>query len=142
MSGNVVSRLTFDMRSRCQVEALWQAHDMGNTYDEIGEENGVSFRSVMRYIHKTGGKREPAWKDTVKCLTFEERIEIKALLHERVRETARRLGRSRSTVSREIRRGGGRSARFPKAYEPVATERAACANRRRPKPLTFRPAAG
>ena len=89
LSENAVGRLTFDVRVRAQVEALWQARANGET----GEEIGVSFRFVVRYIHKTGGMREPTWKDTARYLNLEERIEIKVSLHEKVsvKETASRL---------------------------------------------------
>jgi IS30 family transposase len=94
---------------------FWAAIARGVQSEAAGREAGVSAAVGVRWFREGGGmptiSRTPL---SGRFLSFVEREEI-ALLRARgcgVRETARRLGRSASTISRELRRdaatrGGG-----------------------------------
>jgi IS30 family transposase len=68
-------------------------------------------------------------------LTVLERFRIKEMLQEQksYREIGRVLGRAASTISREVKRGGG--DQYRSRYKPSQGTRRAWDNRRRPKPL-------
>jgi len=82
-----------------------------------------------------GTPRIPAVEAVIdaRFLSVQERIEIADLRREglAIREIARRLGRSPSTVSRELRRNAHPGSG---AYRPWAAHERAAARRARPKP--------
>ena len=119
---------------------FWAAIAAGLSSEEAAIDAGVSQPVGFRWFREAGGMPPkilaPLSKPpSERCLSFAEREEI-ALLRTRgfgVRETARRLGRDASTISRELRRnaatrGGGLEYRATTAQWHA--ERAA----RRPKP--------
>src|SRR5215211_8260624 len=96
-------------------QRFWEAIAGGLSSEEAGVGAGVSPAVGTRWFREGGGM--PTVSRALlsgRFLSFVEREEI-ALLHARdcgVREIARRLGRSASTISRELRRnaatrGGG-----------------------------------
>src|SRR5947207_1984947 len=95
---------------------------------------GVSHGFAYGLHHKMGGVyRPPGATYSARYLDREERYEI-ARLREAglgVREVAARLGRSPSTISRELARNAG-----PRAgqYQPERADRLAWERQRRPKP--------
>jgi transposase, IS30 family len=100
----------------------------------IAERAGVSTRTVQRMLARLGGVPRPFDVEyDQRCLTRDERYEI-ARLHDlgwSVRAIAGRLGRSPSTVSRELRRNrhGPTGHYLPEHAHTVAWRR-----QRRPKP--------
>ena len=130
-------RFSLAMYGPAKVEALWQARLVCTSDTAVGAVIGISHSTVAKHVAELGGIAPPRWKDPDRYLTLEERFRIKELVMEKigVREIARRLGRSPSTISRELKRGGVSRARFAKRYSPTAAHRAAFENRRRPKDL-------
>jgi IS30 family transposase len=97
---------------------------------ELALELGCSTRTVQRI----GEQSALVWRRAAhsrRRLAFSERERISRGIAagESDGEIARALGRHRSTVGREIRRGGGR-----RAYRALAAERGAQRRARRPKP--------
>src|ERR687883_1833388 len=105
---------------------FWAAIALGRSSEAAAIELGVSQAVGARWFREAGGMPPRIFAPSAKppserYLSFAEREEI-ALLRARgcgVRETARRLGRAASTISRELRRNaatrsGGVAARAPK----------------------------
>jgi IS30 family transposase len=92
---------------------------------------GRSGGTVNSYVLRCGGVRPAQRKRRAQQLTAAEREEISrgVATRESVRSIARRLGRSPSTISREIARNGGR-----RNYRATRAEQAAWDRARRPKP--------
>jgi IS30 family transposase len=117
-----------------RVQPFWAALQRGEFITDAAAEVGTYRKKGTRWVAAAGGVRPRRGRDLKgRCLTFSEREEI-ALCRARgesIRCIARRLGRSPSTVSRELRRnadrrGGGYRATTAHA---LAYERAS-----RPKP--------
>jgi len=93
---------------------------------------------VFSVISPTGGIRPPDRKRGRLALSITEREEISRglITHQSLRSIARHLGRSPSTISREVRRNGGRSA-----YRATTSDQHAWDRALRPKPckLAFYP---
>jgi len=119
------------------VEAFWQCRRMGLTINQIADQIGSNRMTIRRYLNSTGGIAPQRWKDPDRLLTLEERFRIKELLVEghSLRHIARVLGRSPSTISREVKRGGEGHATRRSQYLPTTGQRRAWIARRRPKPL-------
>lgn len=114
------------------VERLWDLRRQGLTTEQIGLDIGWGATSVKRHIRKHGGirpRRGRALKG--RSLTFEERVEIQALQQAKVgiRQIARELGRSPSTISRELDRH-----RLLGRYRATTAQARAFENAGRPKP--------
>ena len=115
------------------VQPFWAALQRGEFISDAAEHVGTYRKQGTRWVAACGGVRPRRGRDLKgRCLIFAEREEI-ALARARgetIRVIARRLGRSPSTVSRELRRnadrGGGYRATTAHA---LAYERAS-----RPKP--------
>jgi IS30 family transposase len=86
--------------------------------------------SIHNILSKTGGIRPPERRRCATALTLEEREEISRALTvgQSMRSIAARLGRSPSTISREIGRNGGRCS-----YRATLAEQAAWERTLRPK---------
>lgn len=95
--------------------------------------------SIYPLLARTGGIRPPERRRSRRALTTAEREEISRGLGAElsVRTIARQLRRSPSTISREVRRNGGRQH-----YRATQSDQAAWDRARRPKPckLADRPA--
>ena len=117
-------------------QRFWAAIARGVSSDDAGVEAGVSPAVGVRWFREGGGMPSvtlgPA---SGRYLSFAEREEI-ALLRAGgggVREIARQLGRSPSTISRELRRNAAtRSGGF--AYRATTAQWHADLRARRPKP--------
>ena len=115
---------------------FWVAVARGLSSEEAAAEAGVSVPVAFRWFREAGGmpsiSKAPLWG---RYLSYDEREEV-ALLRARgcgVRETARRLGRSPSTISRELRRNAAtRSGRLD--YRVSTAQWHADRRGRRPKP--------
>jgi IS30 family transposase len=114
------------------VERLWDLRKQGLTAERIGADIGWSVSAVREHIREHGGVR-PRWGRGLRgrSLAFEERVEIHALRRAGVgvRQIARELDRSASTISRELAKNtvDGR-------YRATTAHARAFQNARRPKP--------
>jgi IS30 family transposase len=97
----------------------------------IGREIGRPAATVRGVLRASGGIRPAVRSRDPGRLSVEDREEISRGLAagESCRRIASRLGRSSSTVSREVARNGGR-----RAYRAAVAERATWDRARRPKP--------
>ena len=93
---------------------------------------GVDRATVLNIVRPLGGVvRCEQWQVSDRRLSIDQRIEISLGLArgESFRSIAGRIGRSPSTVSREVGSGGGRHR-----YRPMVAHRSAHERARRPKP--------
>jgi IS30 family transposase len=117
-------------------QRFWRAIAAGRSSEEAAAAAGVSAAVGVRWFREGGGMPSVSLRPlSGRYLSFAEREEI-ALLRAGgagVRETARRLGRSPSTISRELRRNAAtRSGR--REYRASAAQWHADRRARRPKP--------
>ncbi len=116
------------------VQRFWAAMARGEFITDAAAEAGTYRNQGTRWLAAAGGVRPRRGRDLKgRCLTFSEREEIAlgSARGESMRGIARRLGRSASTVSRELRRNAGCVGQSYKATtaHALAYERAG-----RPKP--------
>ena len=103
----------------------------GRSYSQIMASIDISSGAVVNILRPFGGViRFEDWRVSKARLSIEERVEIKLALQrgEPLRRIAARIGRSASTVCREINNNGGRDD-----YRPVPAHRRACLAAKRPK---------
>ena len=112
-------------------DAIWRLRAGGLSDGEIGRRLGLPRGSVSNHLARTGGVRPRARRRAERCLSFEEREEIsRAIARGRsARAIARALRRSHTTITREIKRCGGR-----RRYRAHAADREAWWRSRRPRP--------
>ncbi len=116
------------------VQRFWAAMARGEFITDAAAEAGTYRKKGTRWVAAAGGVRPRRGRDLKgRCLTFSEREEI-ALARaggESMRSIAGRLGRSPSTVSRELARNAGCAGQSYRATtaHALAYERAS-----RPKP--------
>ena len=117
--------------SEATKDGTWELRAEGLSDREIGRRLGLARGSVSNHLARTGGIRPRARRRPERCLSFEEREEISrgiARGHS-ARAIARALGRSHTTIVREIDRCGGR-----RRYRAHAADREAWRRSRRPRP--------
>src|SRR5690348_2418413 len=111
----------------------------GNTHGRVAKQVGLCRTVVHNEIRATGGVRPPTRCRASVRLTLTEREDIAAGVAAQlsVRAIAAQLGRAASTISRELRRNGGREH-----YRPSVADAAAWTRAERPKPckLALNPA--
>jgi transposase, IS30 family len=115
------------------VQRFWAAMARGEFITDAAAEAGTYRVKGARWLRAEGGVRPRRGRDLKgRCLSFSEREEI-ALARaggESMRAIARRLGRSPSTISRELTRNAGRTGGYrATTAHALAYERAS-----RPKP--------
>lgn len=115
---------------------FWAAIDHGLTSDEASKCAGISLPVGARLFRHNGGMK-PKFEtaQSKRYLSFSEREEI-AILHEKensVREIAKQMGRSPSTISRELRRNAATRSGDLK-YRAHTAQWHADRKSRRPKP--------
>jgi len=110
---------------------IWARRGAGEAGNRIARHMGRYVKSIQDYIHDAGGVRRPPRKRSRIALSLQEREEISRGLAAAasLRSIARRIGRSPSTVSREVTRNQGRLN-----YRAGGAEQAALTRGRRPKP--------
>jgi IS30 family transposase len=110
---------------------IWDLVMAGGTHGRVAKQVGLSRTVVHNEIRATGGVRPATRCRAAVGLTLAEREDIAAGVAAQlsVRAIAGQLGRAASTVSRELRRNGGREQ-----YRPSKAEAAAWARAARPKP--------
>lgn len=118
-------RLTFAERSE-----LLRRVRTGETHESAAAAVGCSAKSVQRLLGKTGGVKSRAKPRSPLRLSLAEREEISRglLAGESRRAIATRLGRSPSTVAREVATAGG-----ARSYRAWRADERACRRARRPK---------
>ena len=112
-------------------DGIWELRAEGLSDREIGRRLGLPRGSVSNHLARTGGIRPRARRRPERCLSLQEREEISrgiARGHS-ARAIARALGRSHTTITREINRCGGQ-----RRYRAHAAEREAWRRSRRPRP--------
>jgi IS30 family transposase len=116
--------------SAVQKREIWDRWQQGESMSSIGRSFERDSSSIHPLISRTGGIRPLERKRSRLALTLAEREEISRGLQIGVslRSIARQLQRSASTISREVRRGGG-AAR----YRAAASDKAAWNRAHRPK---------
>jgi IS30 family transposase len=117
--------------SCAQRNELWARWRAGESLTAIGKALQRGPSRVYRIVTAEGGIAPAPRRRSRLALTTTDREEISRGLAcgASVRALARRLGRAPSTISREIRRHGGRAA-----YRAQPADRRAWARSRRPKP--------
>ena len=109
---------------------LWDRWQRGESLKAIGRAFGKPSSSIYHQLAPHGGIRPLARRRSRIALTLAEREEISRgiVADESARAMARKLGRSPSTVAREVRRNGGYDRYRASSADETAWERA-----RRPK---------
>lgn len=113
-----------------QKSEMWDRWQRGESLSSIGRRFNRASSSIYPHLALTGGIRPPARTRSRLALSLEEREEIsRGLAVDRsLRSIARDLKRAPSTISREVRRNGGR-----KAYRAALSDQRAWDCARRPK---------
>ena len=109
------------------VQACWDALQAGQFLTEAGAAVGTSRATVRRMLRAAGGVRPRRGRDLQgRYLSFEEREEIAVgrAAGESVRRIAARIGRSPSTISRELARNTVRGRYRASTAQIAATGRA------------------
>ena len=116
--------------SAVQRAEIWDRWQRGESMSSIGRVFERESSSVFSVISPTGGIRPPDRTRAALALSTAEREEISRGLSTNLslRAIARHLGRAPSTISREVRRNGGRQA-----YRATASDKAAWERALRPK---------
>jgi len=109
---------------------LWERWRRGESLKAIGRVFGKPSSSIHFQVAPLGGIRPAPRRRSRLALTLSEREEISrgSAVHQSARSMARLLGRSPSTVSREIRRNGGHDG-----YRATLADEKAWVRSRRPK---------
>ena len=91
-------------------DAIWVLRAEGVSEAEIARRIVMPKRTVSKYLQRMGGIRPRPCRRSGRCLSLAEREEISRGIAggESARAIGRALGRSHTTVSREIKRCGGR----------------------------------
>lgn len=118
-----------------EARELWIRWKQGQTLAEIGAAlGGRAKSSLFVTLQKNGGVAPRQRSRSSRHLSAQEREEISRglIAGESVRALARQLGRSASTISREIARNGGQQM-----YRAAAAEDRAWRQAERPKPCAL-----
>jgi IS30 family transposase len=109
---------------------MWNRWYKGESLNSIARHLGTSHSSIQRVLAPTGGIRPPQRSRSRRALTLPEREEISrgVATGQSLRWIATSLGRAPSTVSREIKRNGGR-----RQYRANKADQAAWDRAHRPK---------
>jgi len=116
--------------TNAQRQELWDRYQRGESLKAIARALGKRSSSIYNHLRPSGGIRPVPRKRSRLALTSAEREEISRgiVAGQSIREIARTLGRAASTVSREVRRNGGRAR-----YRAVEADKSAWDRGRRPK---------
>ena len=109
---------------------MWDRWEKGESLNSIGRHFGRSHSSIQNILSQTGGIRPPRRRRSSLALTMAEREEISRgiVAGQSIRAIASQLGRAASTVSREVKRNGGR-----RHYRANKADQAAWDRGHRPK---------
>ena len=111
-------------------QTIWDMREAGVPVKRIAKHLGRQNVSLRKFLADAGGKRPTARQRSELRLSLEEREEISRGLAagDSIRAIAEALGRSPSTVCREVNANGGR-----RKYRALVADRAASRNALRPK---------
>jgi len=126
-----MARQSYQRLSPADIDEIWVRLRAGHAAKPTARALGVPTSTVRAYLIRCGGIRpEPRCRSAGR-LSFAEREEISRGLAagRSLRTIAAGLGRSPSTVSREVAGNGG-----PRRYRAAAADRQAWARATRPKP--------
>lgn len=89
---------------RARQDAFWQVHASGLRIKDAAKEVGVDYEAAREWVARAGGIRPRPQLSSGRFLTLVEREEIAVGLEagRSLREIAGQLGRSPSTISREV----------------------------------------
>ena len=109
---------------------VWVRRQRGELQQEIARGLGVTHPTITKIVLRTGGFAPPRRRRSARVLQAAEREEISRGLAagQRLRAIARQLGRAASTISREVKRHGGRQP-----YRAARADASAWEWARRPK---------
>ncbi len=109
-----------------QKSLMWDRWQAGDSLREIAQLFNRHHSSVRGIFKRFGGMRPPTRRRSARSLTLAEREEISRGIAARLslRSIALRLGRAPSTVSRELRRNGGRHSYRASQADEAAWDRA------------------
>ena len=121
------TRIKYTAKQKADIWDRWQR---GESLTSIGRLFDRPSSSIFNMLAPTGGIRPPPRQRSHQSLTLAEREEISRGLACRLslRTIAAQLGRSPSTISRELHRNGGATG-----YRAVKADQAAWDRARRPK---------
>jgi len=121
-------RIYFTEKQKADIWDRWQR---GESMSSIGRRFDRNSSSIYPLLARTGGIRPPERRRSRLALTLAEREEISRGLRVQLslRAIALQLKRAPSTISREVRRNGGRAG-----YRAAWSDQAAWERARRPKP--------
>jgi IS30 family transposase len=110
---------------------MWERWRQGESLQKIAQLFGRNHSSISRILAETGGIRPAPRCRSRLALTLSEREEISraVVAGQSIRSIARSIGRAPSTVSREIKRNGGKDS-----YRATQADQSAWDRARRPKP--------
>ena len=125
----VATMRQFGLSEREQ-ERVWELWGEGTSLRVVARQLGARPEYVRRYVSSTGGVKPVPRKRSERCLSKGEREEISrgVARGESCRVIAARIGRSHTTVSREVKRNGG-----CERYRAHDADEAAWGRARRPK---------
>ena len=114
-----------------QLQQMWALWKRGLTLRAMSEALAVSAHTIYWVVARAGGIAPRPRRRAAGALSLADREEISRGVAggQSIRAVARQLGRAPSTISREIRRHGGRAA-----YRAAAADQRAWHWARRPKP--------
>ena len=126
-----MDRVRRSRMSSAEKADVWKRWKRGESVTELGRALGRIQSSVHYLVWVHGGVPPPARTRSRHALTLAEREVISRGLasHHSIRQIGRQLGRAPSTVSREVRRHGGR-----RRYRATPADVRAWQYARRPKP--------
>ena len=128
-AGSTAKRLNAEQRKQ-----LWSQWRQGDSIAEIARSLG-QYPASIRWILKTNGGISPRERQrSERTLSLAERESISRGLAQgqSFRQLSRELGRSASTISREVGRHGGREH-----YRAASADKRAWQHARRPKPCVL-----
>jgi len=113
-----------------EMAVVWDRWEKGESLNAIARDLGRGHSAVQGALARTGGIRPPERSRCALALSLAEREEISRgiAVGLSIRAIASQLGRAPSTISREIRRNGGR-----RRYRANQAEEAAWEQAHRPK---------
>ena len=122
------TRIKYTAAQKAEMWDRWQKGESLNSIARLFDRNHSSIQGMLA---ATGGIRPRERRRSPRVLTLSEREHISRGLvaGDSIRSIARSLGRAPSTVSREIKRNGGR-----RRYRACRADQAAWERAKRPKP--------